>query len=498
MGPRIRAARDPQLAGDRRAVVLRGRPRSRTTNRRATWPCMSACASIFSPSAARARGRRNQQRAHEQRGGGEQAGDAARGGQTRTGQAGSWAGRLGRRSEHRRANPLKSCTSTVFGWRSPSAPVAVDRGLSYDASAPDPSVSPALRAVPADVPSSPRGTHCPRSARSARSASIQRSSAGWGRSWRPRTTSSARSCAGRCWRGARATRSGSTSRSGSRGEDPDERYRRVARTFAAWRSDGALRKDPKPAVYVVRAGLPRPRHRDRAHPARLLRPPRSSSRSGPTAGSSRTSGRSRLPARTATGCCARPASTRRPSWSCTRIARARPRRTSRRIAATRAGGRPRRRRRRAPPPVGRRPTTDRTAPREAGRAPRGRGTRVHRRRPPSLRDRAAVPRRAAHDALVRARPAVRLPAGPVPRRRRRADGAADPPRRARPGRGRRSRGSAAGLGDLFEVARRPPPMRWSERFGAAGGLAGGEGRFGLLTRDVGLAPHAPAARRSSR
>jgi uncharacterized protein (DUF1015 family) len=33
-------------------------------------------------------------------------------------------------------------------------------------------------------------------------------------------------------------------------EDPDERYRRVARTFAAWRSDGTLRKDPRPAVYV--------------------------------------------------------------------------------------------------------------------------------------------------------------------------------------------------------------------------------------------------------
>jgi len=34
------------------------------------------------------------------------------------------------------------------------------------------------------------------------------------------------------------------------GEDPDERYRRVARTFATWRSDGTLRKDPRPSVYV--------------------------------------------------------------------------------------------------------------------------------------------------------------------------------------------------------------------------------------------------------
>ena len=33
-------------------------------------------------------------------------------------------------------------------------------------------------------------------------------------------------------------------------EDPDERYRRIAKTFAAWRSDGSLRKDPRPGVYV--------------------------------------------------------------------------------------------------------------------------------------------------------------------------------------------------------------------------------------------------------
>src|SRR5215207_1684180 len=33
-------------------------------------------------------------------------------------------------------------------------------------------------------------------------------------------------------------------------EDADEKYRRVARTFAAWRTDGTLRKDPRPGVYV--------------------------------------------------------------------------------------------------------------------------------------------------------------------------------------------------------------------------------------------------------
>ncbi|MEI7745019.1 MAG: DUF1015 domain-containing protein [Chloroflexota bacterium] len=34
------------------------------------------------------------------------------------------------------------------------------------------------------------------------------------------------------------------------GEDPDERYRRVAKTLSAWRSDGTLRKDSKPSIYV--------------------------------------------------------------------------------------------------------------------------------------------------------------------------------------------------------------------------------------------------------
>jgi uncharacterized protein (DUF1015 family) len=33
-------------------------------------------------------------------------------------------------------------------------------------------------------------------------------------------------------------------------EDPDERYRRAARTLAGWRSDGTFRKDPRPSLYV--------------------------------------------------------------------------------------------------------------------------------------------------------------------------------------------------------------------------------------------------------
>ncbi|MFL5644698.1 MAG: DUF1015 domain-containing protein [Chloroflexota bacterium] len=35
-----------------------------------------------------------------------------------------------------------------------------------------------------------------------------------------------------------------------RGDEPDDRYRRTARTFAAWRSDGTLHKDPRPSIYV--------------------------------------------------------------------------------------------------------------------------------------------------------------------------------------------------------------------------------------------------------
>lgn len=34
------------------------------------------------------------------------------------------------------------------------------------------------------------------------------------------------------------------------GDAPDDRYRRAARTLAGWRSDGTLRKDPHPGIYV--------------------------------------------------------------------------------------------------------------------------------------------------------------------------------------------------------------------------------------------------------
>ena len=48
----------------------------------------------------------------------------------------------------------------------------------------------------------------------------------------------------------RRTWSASTCPSAEPGEEPDERYRRAARTLAAWRSDGTLHKDPRSAVYV--------------------------------------------------------------------------------------------------------------------------------------------------------------------------------------------------------------------------------------------------------
>ncbi len=37
---------------------------------------------------------------------------------------------------------------------------------------------------------------------------------------------------------------------GEQGDLPDDRYRRAARTFAGWRSDGTFHKDPRPSLYV--------------------------------------------------------------------------------------------------------------------------------------------------------------------------------------------------------------------------------------------------------
>ena len=42
------------------------------------------------------------------------------------------------------------------------------------------------------------------------------------------------------------------------GDEPDDRYRRAARTFAAWRSDGSFRKDPRPSLYAYEQTYRRP------------------------------------------------------------------------------------------------------------------------------------------------------------------------------------------------------------------------------------------------
>ena len=47
------------------------------------------------------------------------------------------------------------------------------------------------------------------------------------------------------------------------GGDPDERYRRAARTYVGWRSDGTLRKDPRPALYVYEQVFALPGSADR-------------------------------------------------------------------------------------------------------------------------------------------------------------------------------------------------------------------------------------------
>ncbi len=63
-------------------------------------------------------------------------------------------------------------------------------------------------------------------------------------------TSSVRTSTSACWPGIPSTSSDSTCPATSSATTPDDRYRRVARTLAAWRSDGTLHKDPHPSIYV--------------------------------------------------------------------------------------------------------------------------------------------------------------------------------------------------------------------------------------------------------
>ena len=114
-------------------------------------------------------------------------------------------------------------------------------------------------------------------------------------------------------RAARTTRSASTCPTAEPREDPDERYRRVARTLRRVAVRRHAAQGPPARRLRLRADLPRARHGHRADPARVLRPaaPRAvrarRRRPAPRAHARRPR------ARTATGCCARRASTRRPS-----------------------------------------------------------------------------------------------------------------------------------------------------------------------------------------
>ena len=92
----------------------------------------------------------------------------------------------------------------------------------------------------------------------------------------------------------------------AQGDEPDDRYRRAARTLAGWRSGGVLRKDPHPSIYVYEQTYRVPgtdvQRTQRGFFGRLKL-----ESFGPDPACCRTSGRSRDPRRTATSCCARPA-----------------------------------------------------------------------------------------------------------------------------------------------------------------------------------------------
>ena len=82
----------------------------------------------------------------------------------------------------------------------------------------------------------------------------------------------------------RRTSSASTRRRTSSATPSDERYRRAARTLAAWRSDGTFHKDPRPAIYVYEQTYRVPGHGRRADPARASSPACGWSRFGPGSG----------------------------------------------------------------------------------------------------------------------------------------------------------------------------------------------------------------------
>ena len=211
------------------------------------------------------------------------------------------------------------------------------------------------------------------------------------------------------------------------GDEPEDRYRRAARTLAAWRSDGTLRKDPHPSVYVYEQTFVVPgtdvERTQRGFFARLrLEPfgpesgvlPHERTLAGPR--------EDRYKLLRATGVNTSPVVALFDDDSGA---------TAKRLAFAAAGPADLevtdddgvRHRLWAVPADGEGASAEIAAALIAG----GRGgPRHHRRRAPSLRDGAAVPRRAADEPVLRGGSGVRLPPDAVPRSdRRAADGPAD-------------------------------------------------------------------------
>ena len=269
------------------------------------------------------------------------------------------------------------------------------------------------------------------------------------------------------------------------GDEPDDRYRRAARTLAAWRSDGTLHKDPHPSIYVYEQTYRVPGTDVDADPARLLRAaPARAVRAGRRA-CCRTSGRWPARARTATSCCARPGSTPARSSCCTTIRQ-----------ATGAAGPRRGRRARAPdvdivdddgvrhrlwavPADGERGRA--RSPRCWPRPSRGPVTIAdgHHRYETALRyrDERRMSRSCEEDPAFDYLLTLFLEAT-----RAAADRPADPPGPARPGRRRRGRAAGPASTSCSRSGAASTPASSATRFDAIGLAAGGAGRFGLWTR----------------
>ena len=262
-------SRSPTPPATRSSPVTVGPAFSRSTAIANHDPCadvaleQSARASIVRPSAAGDRRGRDQQRASSEQAR-RRAGAAmrARDGQARAAARGLLDSRLGRRSEHDARAAGKVARRRLRVAR-PAPPVAVRPRLSYDAWAPDPSVGRRAHARGARPrPSRAQRNPCPTSDRSARSATTPRSSADLGPRRRAAVRRHRRGPAPGA-AGAPPAQRGAARPAARRAAAriPTSATGASARTLAAWRSDGTLRKDPQPVGLRLRAGLPRARAR---------------------------------------------------------------------------------------------------------------------------------------------------------------------------------------------------------------------------------------------